>query len=160
MFWTAGLRSPQRQEIFLISSAQIRFGWHPTPYPMGTEGSVPGVTAARTWSLPVTSIWCYTSTPPYVFREWCLINYKDYFTILAYFPYFGKRRLMRSPLLSVNLRLLTYECLNQSLLNLPISTVYFINPSNQSVSTCVYPSIAARQRLSKNIPLQRIHAQQ
>jgi hypothetical protein len=31
----------------------------------------------------------------------------------------------------------------------PISTAYFMNPSHQSVSICVYP-IVARQRLSKN----------
>jgi hypothetical protein len=33
----------------------------------------------------------------------------------------------------------------------PISTVYFINPSHQSVCLYVYPSIFARQRLGENI---------
>jgi hypothetical protein len=44
---------------------------------------------------------------------------------------------------------LTFECLNQSLLNLvctyimtlqPILAEYFLNSSHQSVSVCVYPS--------------------
>jgi hypothetical protein len=33
----------------------------------------------------------------------------------------------------------------------PISTVYFINPSHQSVRLYVYPANVARQRLGKNI---------
>jgi hypothetical protein len=33
----------------------------------------------------------------------------------------------------------------------PISTAYFINPSNQSVCLCVYPLIVARQQLGKNV---------
>jgi hypothetical protein len=35
----------------------------------------------------------------------------------------------------------------------PISTVYFINPSHQSVCLFVYPRIAAGQRLGKNPPI-------
>jgi hypothetical protein len=42
--------------------------------------------------------------------------------------------------------LLTSECLNQS--PYPVSTVYFVNPSHQSV--CVSPTVA-RQRLGKNV---------
>jgi hypothetical protein len=34
----------------------------------------------------------------------------------------------------------------------PISTMYFINPSHQSVCLYVYPTIVARQRLGKHIP--------
>jgi hypothetical protein len=33
----------------------------------------------------------------------------------------------------------------------PISTAYFINPSDQSVCLYVYPPIVAMQRLGKNI---------
>jgi hypothetical protein len=35
----------------------------------------------------------------------------------------------------------------------PISDVYFINPSFQSVWLYVYPTIVARQQLSKNITI-------
>jgi hypothetical protein len=41
-----------------------------------------------------------------------------------------------------------------------ISTEYFINPSHQSVSICVYPPSVARQRLGKNVTWQRIQTQQ
>jgi hypothetical protein len=33
----------------------------------------------------------------------------------------------------------------------PISTAYFLKPSQQSVCLCVYHSIVARQRLGKNV---------
>jgi hypothetical protein len=35
----------------------------------------------------------------------------------------------------------------------PISMVYFINPSHQSVCLHVYPPIVARQRLVKYVPV-------
>jgi hypothetical protein len=33
----------------------------------------------------------------------------------------------------------------------PVSTVYFINPSHQSVRVYVYPLIVARQQFGKNV---------
>jgi hypothetical protein len=42
----------------------------------------------------------------------------------------------------------------------PISTVYFINPSQQSVCLYVYPLIVARQRLGKTVTAGRIYTQQ
>jgi hypothetical protein len=41
----------------------------------------------------------------------------------------------------------------------PISTAYFINPSNQSMCLYVYPANAARQQLVKNVTAaMNIHA--
>jgi hypothetical protein len=34
----------------------------------------------------------------------------------------------------------------------PISTLYFVNPSHQSVCLYVYPIVVARQRLDKSVP--------
>jgi hypothetical protein len=69
---------------------------------------------------------------------------------------------MRSPccLYACESPLLNLECLNQSLRNLvmcimasePTSTVYFRNPSHQSVCLYVYPPVVARQRLDKFYP--------
>jgi hypothetical protein len=42
----------------------------------------------------------------------------------------------------------------------PISTVYFINPSHQSVSPYVYPSFLARQRLYETLPRHLTHTRQ
>jgi hypothetical protein len=61
--------------------AHVSFVGHPASYPMGTGRSFTGGKAAILWGLSLTSIqwrgnewWSYTSTPPYVFIEWCLIN--------------------------------------------------------------------------------------
>jgi hypothetical protein len=40
----------------------------------------------------------------------------------------------------------------------PISATYFLNLSHQSVFLYVYPSIVARQRLSKNVAVTNAHA--
>jgi hypothetical protein len=49
-------------------------GAHPTSYPMGTGGTIPGTEVAGAWSWSLTSIYSqgqerrsYTSTPPCVF---------------------------------------------------------------------------------------------
>jgi hypothetical protein len=48
---------------------------------MGTGSSFPGGKAAWAWSWPFPTIYCwgqemwsYTSTPPYFFMAYCLIN--------------------------------------------------------------------------------------
>jgi hypothetical protein len=33
------------------------------------------------YSAEVKNAWSYTSTPPYVFMEWCLVKYGDNFTV-------------------------------------------------------------------------------
>jgi hypothetical protein len=77
---------------------------------------------------------------------------------LDYFPYFVKTKgwIMRA-LCCLYVCVSppsTFGCLNLFLWNLasePISKEYFINPSRQSVRLYLYPSIVARQRLSKNV---------
>jgi hypothetical protein len=32
----------------------------------------------------VKNVWSYTSSPPYVFMEWCLVKYRDNFTFYLY----------------------------------------------------------------------------
>jgi hypothetical protein len=56
---------------------------HPVSYPMGTKGSFRGVKATGAWSWPLPSsaevknAWSYTSTPQYVFMEWCLVKHRN-----------------------------------------------------------------------------------
>jgi hypothetical protein len=72
--------SPGRVKNF-FHVVQTGSGVHPTAYPMGTGGFFLGVkrsglqadhsTAA---SAEVKKMWNYTSTPPYEFIVYCLIN--------------------------------------------------------------------------------------
>jgi hypothetical protein len=50
-----GVRVPVRSRIFSSPRRPDRSGAHPASYPMGTEGSIPGINAAGAWSWPLTS---------------------------------------------------------------------------------------------------------
>jgi hypothetical protein len=69
-------------------------GAHQASYPMGTGGSFPGSKAAGAWSWPLPSIaevknaWSYTSTPQYVFMEWCLVKHRDNFTLFHIYHHY------------------------------------------------------------------------
>jgi hypothetical protein len=72
----------EREEFSLLHSTQTGSGAHPAFYPMGVRGSFSRDRAAGAWSWPLTSIWYwgqewwnYTSTSPYVFMAWYLINW-------------------------------------------------------------------------------------
>jgi len=47
-------------------------------FPLGSKESW-----VRIWPLPSSTevdVWSYTSTPPYIFMDWCLVKYRDNFT--------------------------------------------------------------------------------
>jgi hypothetical protein len=69
-----GVQVPVGSRIFSSPNIQTGSGVHPTSYPMGTGGSIPGVKrpGSEADHHPPTSdeirkTWVYTSTPPYVF---------------------------------------------------------------------------------------------
>jgi hypothetical protein len=70
-------------------------GAHPPSYPMGTEGSFPGVKAARGVSLTThlhlvprsKNEWSYTSIPQYAFMAWRSVKAQGQFYL--YWVHFG-----------------------------------------------------------------------
>jgi hypothetical protein len=74
---------PERDKRFFSTpQRQDRLSDPPASYPIGTESCLPGGKAAMAWSWLLTSIlcrgqeYCYTSTIPYVFIAWQLINHR------------------------------------------------------------------------------------
>jgi hypothetical protein len=61
---------------------------HPVTLTTGYRGPFPRDKSAGPWIWPLTSMtevknmWRYTSTSPYVFMPWCLIEQRDYFTLV------------------------------------------------------------------------------
>jgi len=60
---------------------------HPDSFPVGTEGSFPGIKRparqpdhSPSSNVAVKNEWSYTSTPQYVFIARCLVKHKDNFT--------------------------------------------------------------------------------
>jgi hypothetical protein len=82
--WTAEgseLQSRKGQESSPLHVALTCSGAHPASYPMGTWDSPPGVKRlgrdanhSPPTSDEVKKTWIYTSTPPYAFMAYCLIN--------------------------------------------------------------------------------------
>jgi hypothetical protein len=76
----AGVRAPVRATFFSSPRCQERFCIHQASYPIGIGGSFPGdkVQGCEAGHSPpspgVKNTWIFTSTPPYVFIEYCLIN--------------------------------------------------------------------------------------
>jgi hypothetical protein len=71
--WTDGVRLPAGARDFsLLHSVQTNCGAHPASYPMGTVVTRPGV--KLTTKCRGQEWWSYTSTPPYAFMAWCLLN--------------------------------------------------------------------------------------
>jgi hypothetical protein len=79
--WTAGVRFPvETRDFSLLHCIQTGYGAHPVSYPMGNEGSFskgkwqgreaghspPAIAEVKNGGV--------TSTTPYVFMVWCLIN--------------------------------------------------------------------------------------
>jgi hypothetical protein len=62
--------SRQSQEFSLLHVVQTGSGGHPTSYPIGTEGSFPGLEADHSplANAEIKKMWIYTSTPPYAFK--------------------------------------------------------------------------------------------
>jgi hypothetical protein len=67
---------------------QTGYGAQPASYPMGTGVSFSGVKRpgceadhSPPSSAEVKNAWSYTSTPQYVFMEWCLVKHRDNFTL-------------------------------------------------------------------------------
>jgi len=65
----------------------MNFGTHPASCPMGTGDSFLGVKrpVGEADHLPpsnaeVKNAWAHTSSPSYVFMEWCLVKHRDKFT--------------------------------------------------------------------------------
>jgi hypothetical protein len=70
---------------------QTGSGAHPASYPVGTRGSYPEIKRLgreADHSVPssaeVKNSWCYTSTPQYILKAWCLVKYRDNFTFTFY----------------------------------------------------------------------------
>jgi hypothetical protein len=73
--------SRQGQEYSFLHVVQTGSGAHPASYPMGTDGSFPGIKwsgleadYSRPTSAEVKKIWIYTSIPPCAFMAQCLIT--------------------------------------------------------------------------------------
>jgi len=83
---SSGFGSRQGQEFFLFASAsRPALDSTSASYPIGKEGSSPGVKVANHFSLSIAdvkNVWSYTSTSPYVFTAWWLIKHSDNFTFL------------------------------------------------------------------------------
>jgi hypothetical protein len=64
------------QEFSLLHVVQSGSGVHPTSYPIGTGGSLPGSEADHSppTSAEVKKTWVYTSTPLYAFMAKCLLS--------------------------------------------------------------------------------------
>jgi len=72
----------------------VNWSWFTESYPIGIGDSFPGDKAAGKWSWPlhpssteVKNAWSYTSTPQYFFLEWCLVKYRDNFTVTITYTY-------------------------------------------------------------------------
>jgi hypothetical protein len=72
----AWVRFPAVKDFSPLRSVQTGSGAHPTFYPMGTGGFLPGIKRPERetdHSIPtsaeVKNTWIYTSIPPYVFME-------------------------------------------------------------------------------------------
>jgi hypothetical protein len=101
--WTTRVELPAGAEKFsLRHHVKIGSGAHPGSYPLGTGDSFPGVKwpgreahHSPPSSAEVKNVWSYTFTPQYVFIAWCLVKYRNYFTLpYLILPY--KRKLKKT----------------------------------------------------------------
>jgi hypothetical protein len=85
--------------MFLHHSVQTIPGDQLSFYPTGTGGSYPGGKAVGSWYWPLTAIKCWgqewwsnTTTPPYVFIAWWVINYPQVQINLLFITYGNNRQ--------------------------------------------------------------------
>jgi hypothetical protein len=91
MGWTVGVSGFDYRRglgIFLFTTASRTALWLTQPHIQWVTGAVslrvkrPGRKADHSppSSAEVKNAWSYTSTPQYVFMEWCLVKHRDNFT--------------------------------------------------------------------------------
>jgi hypothetical protein len=82
-WWAFGFG--QGKDFYLLHPVQTSWRIHTASYPVGIWSYSSGSKAAGAWnwltsiSVKVKNVWIFTSNPPYVFMERCLIKHRDIF---------------------------------------------------------------------------------